>query len=75
MPPEMADSDAALQEAGWISQALAAVPQIEWLGLYPTWQSILAQLAVAAIAIFGFVANARGAKAMPAAHEPPRGAA
>jgi len=45
---------AALQEAGWISQALAAVPQIEWLGLYPTWQSILAQLAVAAIAIFGF---------------------
>ena len=66
---------AALQEAGWISQALAAVPQIEWLGLYPTWQSILAQLAVAAIAIFGFVANARGAKAMPAAHEPPRGAA
>ena len=66
---------AALQEAGWISQALAAVPQIEWLGLYPTWQSILAQLAVAAIAIFGFVANARGTKAMPAAHEPPRGAA
>ena len=64
---------AALQEAGWISQALAAVPQIEWLGLYPTWQSILAQLAVAAIAIFGFVANARGAKAMPSAHEPPRG--
>lgn len=64
---------AALQEAGWISQALAAVPQIEWLGLYPTWQSILAQLAVAAIAIFGFVANARGAKAMPSAHERPRG--
>jgi high-affinity iron transporter len=65
---------AALQEAGWISQkALAAVPQIEWLGLYPTWQSILAQLAVAAIAILGFVANARGAKAMPSAHERPRG--
>ena len=64
---------AALQEAGWISQALAAVPQIEWLGLYPTWQSILAQIAVAAIAIFGFVANARGAKAVPSAHERPRG--
>lgn len=64
---------AALQEAGWISQALAAVPQIEWLGLYPTWQSILAQIAVAAIAVLGFVANARGAKAMPSAHERPRG--
>jgi high-affinity iron transporter len=56
---------AALQEAGWIGQALVAAPQVEWLGLYPTWQSILAQLVVAAIAIFGFLANTRGAKVAP----------
>lgn len=38
---------AALQEAGWVSQALVHAPRIEWLGLYPSWQSLLAQVAVA----------------------------
>jgi high-affinity Fe2+/Pb2+ permease len=51
---------AALQEAGWIGQALAPVPRIDWLGVSPSWQSLLVQLAVAAVAIAAFAANLRG---------------
>ena len=50
---------AALQEAGWVSQALIQAPRIEWLGLYPSWQSLLAQLAVAVVAVIGFLFNTR----------------
>ncbi|WP_234852499.1 MULTISPECIES: cytochrome c/FTR1 family iron permease [Pseudoxanthomonas] len=50
---------AALQEAGWIGQALVAAPRIDWLGVYPSWQSLLAQVTVAVIAIGGFYFNAR----------------
>jgi high-affinity iron transporter len=50
---------AALQEAGWVGQALVAVPRIEWLGVYPSWQSLLAQLGVAIAAIVGFFVNIR----------------
>ena len=52
---------AALQEAGWVSQALVAVPRIEWLGVYPSWQSLLAQITVAVAAIVGFYVNTRSA--------------
>lgn len=51
---------AALQEAGWISEHLLAVPRIDLLGIYPTWQSVMAQVVVAVIAIAGFWYNARG---------------
>jgi high-affinity iron transporter len=50
---------AALQEAGWVAQALVAAPRIEWLGIYPSWQSLLVQLAVAVTAVIGFLFNAR----------------
>ncbi len=53
---------AALQEAGWVSQALVQAPRIEWLGVYPSWQSLLAQLVVAAVATIGFLVNARSAR-------------
>jgi high-affinity iron transporter len=51
---------AALQEAGWIDIApLSAVPRVSMLGLYPTVQSITAQV-VAALAIFiGFAMTTR----------------
>ncbi len=52
---------AALQEAGWIPQALVQAPRIEWLGMYPSWQSLLAQVAVATIAVIGFMVNTRSA--------------
>lgn len=54
---------AALQEAGWVPQALIALPRIEWLGLYPSWQSVLAQVAVAIAAVIGFVVNTRATPA------------
>ena len=54
---------AALQEAGWIAQTVIAFPRIDWLGIYPSWQSTLAQVAVAITATFGFVFNVRASKA------------
>lgn len=56
----------ALQEAGWVPVTLAPVPHIELLGVYPTWQSSLAQLSVLLILVSGFVINSlrgRGAQA------------
>lgn len=53
---------AALQEAGWVPLALVAAPRIEWLGVYPSWQSLLAQLAVGAAAVIGFVVNMRSSR-------------
>lgn len=54
---------AALQEAGWVPLALVSAPRIEWLGVYPSWQSLLAQLAVGAAAVVGFVVNMRSSRA------------
>ena len=61
---------AALQEAGWVPQALIAVPRIEWLGVYPSWQSLLAQLLVATVAIVGFIVNTRSAQVLAHAVKP-----
>ena len=55
----------ALQEAGIIDvNPLAGVPRIDWVGLTPTLQSVLAQLAVLAIIVFGFWYNRRAAVRM-----------
>ena len=61
---------AALQEAGWIAQSFVAGPRIDWIGVYPTWQSLLAQLAVAVLAWTAFSANARASRIQQRAHEP-----
>lgn len=46
---------AALQEAGWVGIApLDSVPRFSILGLFPTWQSIVAQLAMIVALIVGF---------------------
>ena len=55
---------AALQEAGWVGQAFVAAPRIDWLGVYPSWQSLLTQAAIAVIAALGFYFNARGARTL-----------
>jgi high-affinity iron transporter len=55
-----------LQEAGWITQAGVPGPRIEWLGVYPSWESLLAQLGVATLAIIGFLTNTRSLKASAA---------
>jgi high-affinity iron transporter len=48
---------AALQEAGWTAVTVAPAPAIDWLGIYPTWQSLLAQLAVTLMLAAGFAIN------------------
>ena len=55
---------AALQEAGWIAQSLISMPRVEWLGVYPSWQTVLAQILIAAASIIGFVINARSGRAL-----------
>ena len=57
---------AALQEAGWVTQAGVTGPRIEWLGVYPSWESLLVQLGVATLAIIGFITNTRSLKASAA---------
>ncbi|MCB1607842.1 MAG: cytochrome c/FTR1 family iron permease [Xanthomonadales bacterium] len=54
---------AALQEAGWVGLRFINMPRIEWLGVYPSWQSLLAQISVALAAVLGFYVNARVSRA------------
>ncbi len=57
---------AALQEAGWIGVSIAPVPRIEWLGIYPTWQSLGMQLVVVLLLVAGFAFNlARSRRQLP----------
>jgi high-affinity iron transporter len=59
---------AALQEAGWIGiTPIHGVPQIDWVGLNPNAQAIVAQVAVIAALVVGFRFSGRGAKAKPSA--------
>ncbi len=51
---------AALQEAGWIGLGLVRAPRIDLLGIFPTWQTLLAQLVVLVVAVAGFWINTRG---------------
>ena len=49
---------AALQEAGWLAVSPAPVPHVELLGIFPTWQSVLSQVAIVLILGLGFAINA-----------------
>lgn len=49
----------ALQEAGWVGVSLAPMPHIELLGMYPTWQTVSAQLVVLAVIVVGYFYNKR----------------
>jgi high-affinity iron transporter len=53
---------AALQEAGWVAVTIAPAPHVELLGIYPTWQSLLAQLVIIVLLFVGFVYNVRRAR-------------
>jgi high-affinity iron transporter len=55
----------ALQEAGWLPVSpLAGLVRVEILGLYPTIQTIAAQVAMAALLLIGFWYNQRRASAV-----------
>lgn len=53
---------AALQEAGVLDITLIPAPRIDVLGIYPSVQSIAAQMAVMVIIIVAMMVNARGQK-------------
>ncbi len=44
----------ALQEAGTVASTAVAIPTISWLGLFPTLQGLLVQLATTALVVIGF---------------------
>lgn len=48
---------AALQEAGVLNVSAVNFPRVDLLGIYPSLQTLLTQLAVAACALIGFAAN------------------
>lgn len=55
---------AALQEAGIVDIApLVGAPRASMLGLFPTWQSLLAQAAMIAVVVIGFAWNRRSLEA------------
>lgn len=55
---------AGLQEAGWLGvHPLPALPRIDVLGVYPTWEGLVAQGLTLAVVVVGFWAAARRAGA------------
>lgn len=53
---------AALQEAGLLRTSSVAIARIDLLGIYPSWQPLLAQLAVLLAAAAAFVVNTRSVR-------------
>jgi high-affinity iron transporter len=59
---------AALQEAGLLDiRPLAALPRIELLGVFPTWEGLLAQLLTIAAIVLGFWLSNRRARTVSTA--------
>ena len=52
----------ALQEAGMLNVHTISFPRIEFLGTYPTIETLLAQLIVGSVALLGFWLNARSGR-------------
>ncbi|MFP5415055.1 MAG: FTR1 family protein [Gammaproteobacteria bacterium] len=50
---------AAVQEAGWLSAELLALPRVEWIGFYPTLQGLLAQVTCSLVLVAAFIVNRR----------------
>ncbi|ADP19923.1 iron permease FTR1 family protein 2 (plasmid) [Achromobacter xylosoxidans A8] len=58
---------AGLQEAGWLGASPIMAPRIELLGMYPSAETVVAQIIVLLIAVSGFALNAyRGRRLQPA---------
>ncbi len=58
----------ALQEAGVVAATLFSGPRINVLGIYPTVESVVAQIAVALFALLGFAVNAVGHRQLQTAN-------
>jgi len=57
-----------LQEAGWLATTPVAFPRIDWLGVFPSQQSLSAQALILLIVIIAFFVNRRGASGSDAAN-------
>lgn len=53
---------AGLQEAGWVGVHPVWSPRLDFLGIYPTLETLLAQVVVLVIALTGFALNLRAGK-------------
>lgn len=53
---------AGLQEAGMLPTSPLAIPRIDVLGIHPSWQTTLAQVAVLAVVLIAFAVNVRSAR-------------
>jgi len=58
---------AGLQEAGWIGATPIFAPRIDLLGMYPSAETVLAQVVVLLIALSGFAMNGYRARQLQAA--------
>ena len=56
---------AGLQEAGWVHTSPVAFPRIDILGIRPTLQTLLAQLAVLVAVAIAFMVNTRSTAPTP----------
>ncbi|MDQ9172440.1 cytochrome c/FTR1 family iron permease [Oxalobacteraceae bacterium R-40] len=56
---------AALQEAGILNVTPVSMPRIDLLGIYPSQQTLVAQLIVLALIAIGFALNLRAQKTLP----------
>jgi len=50
----------ALQEAGWLATTPVSFPRIDWLGVFPSQQTLAAQALILVIVIIAFFVNRRG---------------
>ena len=53
---------AGLQEAGLLHTSPIAIPRIDILGIYPSWQTVLAQAVVLLAVVVAFIVNPRSAR-------------
>ena len=53
----------ALQESGWISiHSISSMFRLDWLGIYPTLETLLAQVGVIILIVIAYFANNKSAK-------------
>ena len=55
---------AGLQEAGLLHTSPIAIPRIDLLGIYPSWQTVLAQFVVLLTTVVAFTINLRSTRQM-----------
>ena len=58
---------AGLQEAGWVGATPILAPRIELLGIYPSMETVMAQVVILLVAFSGYAMNAYRGRRLQAA--------